>query len=261
MKLSTLVALIGSNIGGLTIVLIFYFYGISVFFFIAVGVTQLLCYILAACTVSIAPKFSEFIRGFMIGVNASSSGLILYTLFSLFAPQTVAIIIAAILVAINFFCVISWLSQGAFYQGIVGWSNWLLPMSWPVIGIGILFCIINLLLALVTLFQVDFLNIKGFKVDWATGTFFMKGGLISNLNVWNTAFNMGNFTFVDMKSSRWYINHEAGHCLNLAAFGSLFHFVGFIDEFVIQRGHNAYAERLAESHDTGTSSNNIPMWA
>ena len=261
MKLSTLTALIGSLVGLLAIALVYYLIDIGIVFLLVVGSTQLLCYIIVAITISIATKFSEFVRGFMIGVNACCSGLILYTLFSLLSPPPVAIIVSAILVTINFLCAISWFSQGAFYQGIVGWSNWLLPMSWPIIGIGILFCLINSLLALVTFFQVNYFNIQGFKVDWKTGTFFMKGGVISNLNVWDTAFNMGNFTFVDMKSSAWHIDHEAGHCLNLAAFGCLFHFVGFIDEFVLQRRSQAYAERLAESHDTGTSNNNIPMWA
>lgn len=261
MKLSTLIALLGSVIGMLVISLCYYFIQSNVIFLLVVGGAQLLSYILAAVIITLAPKLSEFIRGFMIGINACSSGFIIYMIFGLLGLQSVAIVIALVLASINFLCVFSWLSQGAFYQGIVGWSNWLLPMSWPVIAIGILFSLINLLLALITGFQVNYLKIKGFKVDWKTGTFFMKGGLISNLNVWDTAFNMGNFAFVDMNSSAWYINHEAGHCLNLAAFGCLFHFVGFVDEFVIQRGHNAYAERLAESHDTGTSSNNIPMWA
>jgi hypothetical protein len=48
--------------------------------------------------------------------------------------------------------------------------------------------------------------------------------------------------------------------LNNAAFGSIFHFVGAIDENVppFARKAGAYAERFAESHDpTGI----VPPWA
>ena len=123
-----------------------------------------------------------------------------------------------------------------------------------------LFVLFSLFLALLTGFQVNYLKLQDIKVDWATGTFFIKGGLISNLNVWDTAFNMGNFSFVDMNSNAWHIEHEAGHTLNLAAFGCFFHLIGAFDELVI-RGGNAYSERLAESNSSGTGGNNIAMWA
>jgi hypothetical protein len=49
--------------------------------------------------------------------------------------------------------------------------------------------------------------------------------------------------------------------LNLAAFGSLFHFLGAIDENVTGGHQNAYAERLAESNNPAPRwPNIIPMW-
>ncbi len=62
--------------------------------------------------------------------------------------------------------------------------------------------------------------------------------------------------------------HETGHTLNVAAFGSIFHFIGAIDENAIQSTPaNAYAERLADSHDpkapakrSGGQDAIIPMW-
>ena len=72
--------------------------------------------------------------------------------------------------------------------------------------------------------------------------------------------NLSFDSFVDMNSNAWHIEHEAGHTLNLAAFGCFFHLIGAFDELVI-RGGNAYSERLAESNSSGTGGNNIAMWA
>jgi hypothetical protein len=163
-----------------------------------------------------------------------------------------------VLFVVNFLAVVKWVSQFEIYQGIVGWCKWCLPMSWPVVLLGLLFVIFSLLLAAVTRFQVNYLRLKGIKVDWATGTVFIKGGLVSNINAWDTAFNMGNFAFVDMNSGDWHIEHESGHTLNLAAFGFIFHFIGTVDELVLRQG-NAYSERLAESNSSGGDS--IAMWA
>ena len=89
----------------------------------------------------------------------------------------------------------------------------------------------------------------------------MRGGLIANLNPIDTAFNMGNFSFVDYRSSSWHKQHEAGHTLNVAAFGSLFHVKGALDENAIRRGTHALSERLAESNSSGVHGSNIPRWA
>ena len=70
---------------------------------------------------------------------------------------------------------------------------------------------------------------------------------------------MGNFCFVDRAHPHMEIEHEAGHTLNLAAFGSIFPLVGAIDENVIRNGANAFSERLADSNDPHASST-LPMW-
>ena len=101
-----------------------------------------------------------------------------------------------------------------------------------------------MLLHAVTGGKVAYLAIQNVDADWKTGTVFMKGGLIANLNHLDTAFNMGNFCFVDYLSTAWHKDHEAGHALNLAAFGSLFHLIGAFDENATPRGADAFAERL-----------------
>lgn len=59
------------------------------------------------------------------------------------------------------------------------------------------------------------------------------------------------------------IDHETGHLLNVAAFGSIWHFVGAWDQSVgpCKRGADAYAEHLAESHNPPGTGVRVPWWA
>jgi len=136
-------------------------------------------------------------------------------------------------------------------------------MSWPVTAVGFVFVLVSYLLHAVTIGKVRYLKVEGVRMDWKTCTLFFRGGLIANLNYAQTAFNMGNFVFVDYASGdpKWHMDHESGHTLNLMAFGWIFHYIGALDENATPRKSNAFAERLAESFDSGTSGSNIPMWA
>jgi hypothetical protein len=244
-SLNSGVALIGGIIGAAGAVCVAIF--LNLFSWAVVGGIAgfiLLAYILAAATEG--NGFSEFMRGILIGVNSGLNGMLLFLIVLAISKSTpAAIAVGATLGLITFISVFAVISQGEFYQGVVGWLNWLLPMSWLITGLGLLFFLFNLI------------GIKGGAVDWKTGTFFAHGGWISNLNAWDTAFNMGNFAFVDKNGSvSGYMEHEAGHTLNLAVFGSWFHLIGAVDEIVLRHG-NAYSEQLAESNN---SHSNVPMW-
>ena len=261
MKLHSFLALLGGFLGlGAAMLVLFVAKAswISVVVILGIGV---LAYILATIFAVRARKFTEVVRGFLIGYNSGINGFLVFVILSTFLPSGVGLGVGLALGLFNFLSVLEWISQRGVYQGIMGWVNWFLPMSWPIVALGFLFLVFSFLLSCLTGFQVKYLRLMKGKVDWSTGTFFIKGGLVSNLNVWDTAFNMGNFSFVDMKSRDFHMKHEAGHTLNLGAFGFLFHLIGFFDEFVFQRGAKAYSERIAESHDTGHQMGNIPMWA
>ena len=218
----------------------------------------LISYIVAA--VSAITTFGEFMRGWLIGLNGALNGVVAFAIVASFGGIAAGAVVGGALGVVNLLSVFPAVSQSGFYQGLLGWFNWIMPMSWIIVALGLFFLVISFLLHLVTAGKVAYLRIEDAGVDWATGTFFIKGGLIANLNYLDTAFNMGNFSFVDYKSTSWHKEHEAGHTLNLAAFGWLFHLVGALDENVL-RGANAYAERLAESNATGKSGSNIPMWS
>ncbi len=218
----------------------------------------LVSYILAAATA--ITSFGEFMRGWLIGLNAALNSIVAFAIVASFGEPTAGAVVGAVLGTVNLLSAVPAISQSAFYQGVLGWFNWLMPMSWVIVALGLLFLAVSCLLHLVTAGKAGYLKIEDAGVDWSTGTFFIKGGLIANLNYLDTAFNMGNFAFVDYKSTSWHKQHEAGHTLNLAAFGWLFHLVGALDENVL-RGANAYAERLAESNASGHGGTNIPMWS
>ncbi len=254
--MNTGMALLGLVLGSGANLGVFFGVGLSWWLLIIILVESILFYIIARFTA--LTLFGEVMRGWHIGINSALNGVLIVALLGLIIPLPAAILIGIIIGLWNSLTAIEPISQNEVFQGFFGWLIWILPMSWLVVTLGFVFFVINLLGALSTAFQVEYLKISGLKADWKTGTFFMKGGLISNLNPIDTAFNMGNFSFVDKASSGWYMNHEAGHTLNLGAFGSVFHLIGALDENLFKAGANAYSERLAESNSG--SHNVIPMW-
>jgi RHS repeat-associated protein len=202
--------------------------------------------------------FGEFMRGFMIGFNAGLNAILASAVFG---PG-----IGLALGIINFLAAFDTVANSAVYQGILGWSNWLMPMSWVATGIGLAFFVLNVIPAIFTLNQVNAVRIDSLSIDWGTGTIVTQGGW-TFLPGFRGGFNLGNFTYITPGSG--VRDHETGHTLSSAAFGSIFHFVGAIDENLVQSTPaNAYAERIADSHDTGGPSSRaaagerpiIPMW-
>lgn len=207
-------------------------------------------------------------RGGLLGVNVAANVVLIAWILGGLESHLVVLIVAGILGLINLLAAIGPVSRSRVYQCVLGWSNWLLPMSWLVVALGLAFTLFSVLLhLLLTLpFKITFTRVgiiggslagKRFNVDWASGTLFIYGGLVANLNRLKTAFNMGNFAFVHYKSSSSYTQHEVGHTLNLAAFGSLFHLIGAVDE--IFSGHRAFSEFVADSNDAGGVAR-LMMW-
>jgi len=194
---------------------------------------------------------SEFFRGFMIGINAGLNYVLATNIFGAAVGIGVGIL--------GFLTAFETISQSDVYQGILGWTQWLMPMSWLVLGAG------------AVIFVTDVITGGKVSIDWATGTIVVKGGFFANKNRNETAFNMGNFVFGHENADDDHLQHEVGHSLNLAAFGSIFHFVGAIDQNRAggARG-DAYAELLADSNDPhrtdatrradGWTKDIIPMW-
>jgi hypothetical protein len=165
-------------------------------------------------------------------------------------------------------------SQSNIYQGIIGWTCWFAPMSWVVFMLALVALVVSIIVGLIiglpTKWAVakvggDTGSVVAGKVataDWATGTFFIVGGIVANLNYAKTAFNLGNIGFIHRLSQGGdHREHEAGHNLNLAVFGWIFHLFGALDENMpgIGNGATAFAEQLAESN-SAHAAHKIQMW-
>jgi len=197
------------------------------------------------------PRLGEFFRGFMIGLNAGLTAAII----SPFNP-----IIGVYLGVAIFLSSIDRVVRNDIYQGVLGWSSWLMPLNWVVVVLGLIIFLFNIAWFLFTAGTHDPGKINSISMDWKTGTIIMEGGLIRSTGP-STGFNMGKFIFVEI-GHQGIIPHELGHTLNLAAFGPVFHYVGAIDENA--PGNNgeewAFAEQLAESYQQRPARPINPMW-
>ena len=227
-------SVMGAIVGVIVGVALVVFAGPLAALIIGIGIVTL-SYVLASNNVN--NDFGEFMRGFMIGFNAGMNAAI--------GSILLGPVIGIALGVINFLAAFDSVAQNEVYKGILGWSSWLMPMSWIVTGLGLLFVVINLIVAGVTGNQIAAVSITSISVDWQTGSIIMEGGLITNPA---GGFNMGNFSFLGNGATVG--DHEIGHGLNLGAFGWVFHFVGAIDENWIQTNPtDAYSEHLAESNE------------
>jgi hypothetical protein len=175
-----------------------------------------------------------------------------------------------------------------YVRGLLGWLNWFMPASWLVIALGWVLFVLNLLgnvlLALPLLPFAPFFAVRRVEIHWPTGTIFTEGGVAANLWVQGPiasrgGYDMGDFGFVHALTlstgfpavtlgagsamNPSLLNHESGHNLSLAAFGSFFHAIGACDENLTGNPPvQSYAERLAESHDPINPRNDpiVPLW-
>ena len=201
--------------------------------------------------------FGQFMRGFMIGFNAGMNGVLAGAIFG----PAVGIAVGVI----GFLATFDGVAKSPVYQGILGWSSWLMPMSWGATGAGLIVFVFNLIMAGVTFQQWDAAKIDKIAIDWKTGSIVTVGGLVRG----PTAFDMGNFIYMNpdyvdgSTPDRTYdaiLAHETGHTLEVGAFGSAFLVMDFFGENVVGAGADDYGEKIAESHANRGGRNTIPMW-
>lgn len=221
-------------------------------------VVTIVLYILARLHSTADTPAGELMPGVLLGFNTGINGALIEALVGPFG------VIVCVIPAL---ALIAPLARTGVYQWFLGWGNLLLPMSWLVIALGLLFVAVSGLLALINLiFNSQFLRIEKLTVDLPTGTTFLVGGLAGNgnLNPGSTGFNMGSFAFLKSGNDSSYLRrHESGHTLNLGIWGFVVHFIGALDENVFGGGRNAYTELFAESHVPASDPQRgpfFPMW-
>ena len=188
---------------------------------IIIFVATILFYIIGTISVQGAsgdePTLTAVMRGLLIGIGTAMNGVLAYNIYGVWFGQTVGLIIAIVLFVLGIISVFSVISQSGVYQGFIGWLCWLAPMSWPVLGVGLIFLVLSIILGLVGLAGVERFKLGGAgsavagkvaDANWATGTFFLVGGLVSNINIYPTAFDMGNIGFIHRGATSDHTHHR-----------------------------------------------------
>jgi hypothetical protein len=181
----------------------------------------------------------------MIGLTAGLN----FGIWSLF-PIPLGGLIGLYVGLVCFLAVFPFISRNIVYQGFLGWSSWLMPMSYVATTFGFLLFVLNLP------FAIAAFGLAAVKLDGLTGTIETTGGALIGITGFSGGFNLGNFTFITPRppaAAAFGIPslsaHETGHTLNVAAFSGVFQWINAVDENPpINRRRLAYGELTAESH-------------
>jgi hypothetical protein len=153
----------------------------------------------------------------------------------------------------------------------IGWLVCLLPTAWLMEVLGLVLFLTSLAIHGTVGLFVPMMTIGGMRLRSDTGSVIVVGGIAANLNPAPT-YNIGTFTFVRTISpavipiyndplffaaAASVQNHEIGHQLNLAAFGTAFNLVGFVDEWlgplIFGGAYSIYGEDLASTNDNSST--------
>lgn len=153
----------------------------------------------------------------------------------------------------------------------IGWLVCLLPTAWLMEVLGLVLFLISLAIHGTVGLFVPMMTISGMRLRSDTGSVIVIGGIAANLNPAPT-YNIGTFTFVRTISpavipiyndppffaaAASVQNHEIGHQLNLAAFGTAFNLVGFVDQWlgplIFGGAYSIYGEDLASTNDNSST--------
>lgn len=204
-------------------------------------VVSVVLYLVARPFTTPATRAAEYMLGLLLGVNTGVNAAFLEALFG--------IVPAVIICLVPLLAVIEPVARADVFQFFLGWVNWALPMSWPIVALGLLVFLVSLPLGLI---PGAFTRIEKVTGDLKTGTWILVGGMGGNANLspHSTGYNLGTFAFLRRgnPAGDYLVSHEAGHTLNLAIWGAIVHLIGALDENVFGGGVNAYTEHFAEGN-------------
>ncbi|MEO7455132.1 MAG: hypothetical protein ABIY52_02650 [Gemmatimonadaceae bacterium] len=189
-------------------------------------------------------------RGFSIGLTAVLNALVV-----LLVPIHGVMPSVWVFVVVSL-AIVTPVARSGIYHGFLGWTAWLLPVSYVATAVGLLLFVINAPVAFA------FGGLGAFRIDWSTGVIESSGGFVGIPAITGSftgGFSLGNFTFLtavalqDGFLFQGLSSHETGHTLNTAALGGIVLWVNAVDENVapFARRNLAYGELTAESHSEG----------
>ena len=120
-------------------------------------VVSIVLYVVARTRKTAGSTSGEFMPGLLLGFNTGINGALIEAIVG---PVGIIVCVVPAL------AVIAPLARTGVYQFFLGWFNLVMPMSWVVIGLGLLFVLASGLLALVNLiFKSEFLKIEKLTLD------------------------------------------------------------------------------------------------
>lgn len=192
-----------------------------------------------------------FARGVSIGLTAVLNGA-----FLLLVPIHGPVLATWAFVVVSL-AIITAVGRSVVYHGFLGWTAWLLPVSYFATAIGLLLFFVNAPFA----FAMGG-GLAAFRIDFSTGVIETSGGLVGIPAITGGfigGFSLGNFNFLtavglqDGFLFNGLSSHETGHTLNTAALGGIVLWINAVDENIapFARQNLAYGELMAESHAQG----------
>jgi len=206
---------------------IWYFFNILVFWLLSIptqsstGLTST-----ASTPPGVNPLPPTGMQNFFRGFGFGTAGTINIAIFSPYLAL-LPILILSIASALPIFSVFTAIRQNTFYQGLMSWMNWLLPLHWFGNLIGF---VIFLVFRTVGLFSGTG---AGIRLDLTSGV------IESRAPAPVTAFNVAVFTYIGPAStpgpflSGNVSSHEVGHAINSAAMTPFYTWGTVIEEFRI----------------------------
>ena len=168
-------------------------------------------------------------------------------------------------------------SRNRFYQGVLGWSGWIFPMSLMASAVGFLWFAINLPFALIS-------GVAGggwpLRIDWSSGAIETVGGITGLISIPTAAAGtVGHFVFVLapfganpaafqqaflVAAPPAVLNvsaHEVGHTLDYTAFSGFRVLLALLDQVILGNATTAYSELTADSHVPNVGRPQVRVWS
>lgn len=221
-------------------------------------------------------------RAFMIGMNAAATSILASVQFGPVDP-VVGNGIAIWVFAVVSLAAVPAVAATRVFQGVLGWTGWLSPMSLAASAIGFAFFVVNLPFAIASAAASGSGNWWPARVDWTSGVVETAGWGLARVfaSAQAIGFTVGHFTFVlggwgtDPASAQRTFTpvgpqpdpqstpsaHEVGHSLDNVAFGGIRNLIALVDQQLLRNGLTAYTELTADSHVPHTGRYQVALWS
>src|SRR5262249_46215274 len=143
---------LGALIAAAAVIGLYFLLGTLIEVAVMAGVC-LVSYVLAAIgweASSTSSSVGEVMRGWLVGLNTALNGIPAFVIVHAMADVPVALACSLGLGAVNLLATLGPVSRNGFYQGVIGWLNWVMPMSWLIVAVGFAFYLFSFLLHAVT---------------------------------------------------------------------------------------------------------------